>query len=231
MLLDQGIDQSVIDSQLTIVKGDAANVADVKNTLLDKDGQLVSCIVSGVGATPSMRFSVTSPVVMDNPDVCYNSAKALIEALNEIYSEQQQQQQQHHHPAPTKPFLTVISSTGISDGPEDVPFALRFLYHFMLAIPHKDKKAMERVIKSNMSEQQPESSPVFSGFISVRPSFFTGDHHINDGKGWQKLRVGTEDKPKVGYTIKRADVGEWIFAEVIKTGGTSWANQMVTLTS
>ncbi|KAK9318922.1 hypothetical protein V1517DRAFT_334223 [Lipomyces orientalis] len=50
-------------------------------------------------------------------------------------------------------------------------------------------------------------------------------------KGWKTLRVGVEEKPAVGYTIARADVGEWIFEELIKKDGGEWVGKSVTLTS
>ncbi|KAF9426888.1 hypothetical protein BGZ76_002556, partial [Entomortierella beljakovae] len=127
------------------------------------------------------------------------------------------------------PSITVISTTGVSDI-QDVPFGFRFLYHIVLADPHKDKKEMERLITENMTETD-ESSRAFRGAIVVRPSLLTGDHDVKGGQGYQKLRVGQEDKPVLGYTIHRADVGQWIFEEVVKNGGEQYFGQKVTLTN
>ncbi|KAF9160010.1 hypothetical protein DFQ26_005982 [Actinomortierella ambigua] len=77
------------------------------------------------------------------------------------------------------------------------------------------------------------SQRVFRGAVVVRPSLLTGDHlvHSKGRKGVKSLKVGSEDKPAIGYTIHRADVGEWIYEEVIRTGGSSVVGQKVTLTN
>ncbi|KAG9325131.1 hypothetical protein KVV02_006793, partial [Mortierella alpina] len=146
-----------------------------------------------------------------------------VQALREIYSEQPSTAQH-------KPSITVISTTGVSDVCEDVPFGFQTLYHVALADPHKDKKEMERILTED-SALPDESARVFRGAIKIRPSLLTGDSSIRGGKGWQKLKVGVEDKPAIGYTIHRADVGEWIYEQIVKTGGESRFGQSITLTN
>jgi hypothetical protein len=46
-----------------------------------------------------------------------------------------------------------------------------------------------------------------------------------------KVRVGTERDPAIGYTISRALVGEWIFEEIVKSGGGKWVGEKVTITT
>ncbi|KAF9169853.1 hypothetical protein BGX21_007998 [Mortierella sp. AD011] len=226
MLHTQGISQSTIDTQLTIIKGDIADITAIKNVLFsNKDGNTIiaSQIISGVGGTPQMRWSMKRPVTIDNPEICATTMNNIMNALREIYTE---------YPSTTqhKPSISIISTTGISDVHEDVPFGFQSLYHVALADPHKDKKEMERLIAENMAEAD-ESMQLFRGFVAVRPSLLVGDQNIKKGKGWEKLKVGQEDKPAVGYTVHRADVGQWIFEQVIKSGGESYFGQRVTLTN
>ncbi|KAF9398669.1 hypothetical protein BGZ76_008079, partial [Entomortierella beljakovae] len=184
---------------LTIVKGDVADINAIKNVLLsnkDNNPTVASQIISGIGGTPQMQMSITRPVTIDNPEICATSTKNIIQALQDIYTT-------YPSVSHIKPSITVISTTGVSDI-QDVPFGFRFLYHVVLADPHKDKKEMERLITENMTETD-ECSRVFRGAIVVRPSLLMGDHDVKGGQGYQKLRVGQEDKPALGYTIHRAD--------------------------
>jgi hypothetical protein len=219
-LLAQGLDQATIDRNLTIIQGDATNVEDVKRTLCPEsnNGTLVSTIISGVGGAPKLRLSLLHPFTLDNPEICTRAAETLISAVRELQVSKPQSQ----------PLVAMISTTGISSGPEDVPFLLRFLYHHLLAIPHVDKRQMERAVISAMDTEDASARP-FRGFVILRPTLLTGDQSIKSGKGWQSLKVGTEKEPALGYTVQRADVGEWIFQEVIKNDGGNWINEMVSL--
>ena len=218
MLLAQGISQAVINSQLTIVKGDIADISAIKavltkNTIGASHVQVASQILSGVGGAPVLNKSITKPVTIDNPEICAQATRNIVQALTEIHAQD-------------KPSITVISTTGVSDVKEDVPFWFRFLYHIILADPHKDKKEMEKIVTENTS-----STGVFRGSVIIRPSLLVADQNVKTGKGWKELRVGTEENPAVGYTVGRQDVGEWIFEQVIKTGGESRSGQRVTLTN
>ncbi|KAI1318397.1 hypothetical protein EDD11_006735 [Mortierella claussenii] len=213
MLHAQGISQATLDAQLTIVKGHIADMAAIKSVLLfsNKDNHvtIASQIISGIGGTPQMGWSLKRPVTIDNPEVCATTTKNIVQALQEIYVQ---------HPSSTqeKPSITVISTTGISDICEDAPFGFRTLYHVILADPHKDKKEMERLVTAYATDADGPAR-VFRGAIVVRPSLLIGDQNVKNGQGWQKLKVGEESKPAVGYTVYRADVGEWIFEQVIRS--------------
>lgn len=162
-------------------------------------------------------------MTFENPEVCHSGTVTIQSALREIYTENSEFKT-------AKPLLTFISTTGIPKGKNDVPFGFGLFYQVALAVPHADKKKMENEITSNV-DQPEEDGRDFRGYIGVRPSLLTGNNSIKTGKGWKTLRVGTEDEPAVGYTIQRADVGEWIFEEVIRRGGDIWVGKMVTLTS
>jgi len=158
-------------------------------------------------------------MTIDNPEICATTTKNIIQSLREIYGSNPAISQH-------KPSITVISTTGISDVREDVPVGFQTFYHVVLADPHKDKKEMERLVAENSS-----TSGVFRGAVTVRPSLLKGDQNVKEGKGWEKVKVGVEDTPAKGYTIHRADVGEWIFEQIVKTGGDNWFGQRITLTN
>ena len=120
-----------------------------------------------------------------------------------------------------KPFLAVISTTGISEGPQDVPFWNWFLYHQLLAMPHADKKVVDQLV-AEAAEQG-----VIDGFTTPRPSWLTDNQSI----GMDKIRVGSVEHPAVGYTINRADVGLWIFEELLKGDASKWKGKRPSITS
>ncbi|KAG0027129.1 hypothetical protein BGZ83_005318, partial [Gryganskiella cystojenkinii] len=191
--------------------GDIASVSDIKSVLFHRN-QLASQIISGVGGTPRTQLSLRTPFIFDHPEICATTTNNTIQALKEIYAE-------HSSTITHKPSIVVISTTGVSDVRQDVPFGFRTFYHVALAVPHKDKKVMEEIVTSASASASATTSDekVFGGAVVIRPSLLTGDHSVKTGKGWKKLRVGMEEKPKVGYFISRADVGEWVFQETIKT--------------
>jgi hypothetical protein len=96
---------------------------------------------------------------------------------------------------------------------------------------------MESELVRASTETGPDA-PI-AGFVIVRPTLlFDGDM-----LGMDKIRAGWETHPEavnanetsapgpaIGYMIPRADVGLWIFEEVMRNGG-DWANKCVTLTS
>ncbi|KAM5466947.1 hypothetical protein MauCBS54593_005566 [Microsporum audouinii] len=222
----QGIDQSVIDSQLTIVQGDVNDIEAVKRTVAPacNDGVLVPTIISGIGSTPKLQASIMQPVTLNDPNVCEKATSNVISAVREVQSAAEGAGRPK-----TQPFFSVVSTTGISKT-EDVPLAFRPLYHYFLAVPHKDKLKMEEAVFNAVADPSP-AARLFSGVMTVRPSLLTGDFNIATGKGWKTLRVGTDDKPAVGYTIQRADVGEWMYHEVVANRGQNYTNQKVSLTS
>ena len=224
-LLAQGLSEDTLSRQLTIIQGDALDVAATKRTLTAGDG-LAATIVSGLGGVPNLTFNMWRPfqiATLDNPTICETATQTLIHALQQIYAEKPAL-------AANKPLVTFISTTGITTGPADVPFSMRFLYHQMLAIPHNDKRKMEELYRANMAESD-ERKRVFRNVVGVRPTLLIGGEKASDGIGLDKIRVGTEQKPELGYSVRKADVGHWIFENVVKNGARGWEGEMVTLTS
>jgi hypothetical protein len=204
----------MIADKLTIIKGDATNVADMKKILMipQTDGEkssapvVVDGIVSGVGATPSLEKGKLLSVKFDNPSITEQSSITLLTALREIYTERNEQQEGK------KPILAVVSTTGITEKDEkrDVPWLFKGGYEYFLAVPHEDKKKMEAIITAE------ENKSLFKAIVITKPALLTGDGNLSTAKGLAKIRKGTEEKPAVGYFISRADVGGFIWEEVCK---------------
>lgn len=225
LLLSKGVSQSTISSQLSVTEGDVRDVSAVKSALTP-NGQPVSIIVSGIGehfppfpiltSHPPMNpfLNIRGPGIytMGKVTICAEATTSILNALANL------------QPQP-KPLLAVISSTGISAGPRDVPLLMLPLYKLILHNPHQDKANMERLLAEGASGNK---NTWIRGFVSVRPTLLTSGPAV----GRPKLRVGTESKPAVGYTVSREDVGKWIFDEVVANEGRDrWVGEKVTLTS
>lgn len=225
-LRKQLADQGIIDSKITINEGNALDVAAVKRTLLSFDsGRLPTYIVTGLGGSPKFNVDMCHPLhiaTLDNVEICETAAKTLVTALEEIFSEQ---------PAlkANKPLLIFLSTTGVTRGPEDVPFGMRFFYHQVLAIPHVDKRKMENIYRGEIEKKD----PVFRNVVGIRPTLLSGTVSYTDANGLEGVRSGYENKPATGFSIKRADVGHWIFKNIISetTRNPGVEGQMVSLTS
>ncbi|GAB7356467.1 hypothetical protein MBLNU459_g7231t1 [Dothideomycetes sp. NU459] len=193
----KGISEQVSNSHLTMIKGNAKDVNALKQ-LLVADGDVVDVVVFAVGAALKFQASIM-PVTIDDKTVCETSMVTLLSALSELKPSK-------------KPLVIAVSTTGISSGPNDVPRLLIPLYHWLLAIPHQDKRGMERLLKAQKGMDAEKR--VTGGFVIARASLLTDGL----GKGILSVRQGTEEKPAIGYTIARKDVGTWIFEKLI--GGT-----------
>ncbi|KAL2182144.1 uncharacterized protein P884DRAFT_254387 [Thermothelomyces heterothallicus CBS 202.75] len=118
-----------------------------------------------------------------------------------------------------KPRLVVVSTTGISEVERDVPLLMMPLYWAMLSAPHRDKRAMERLVLQEAGE--------LADWTLVRGSLYT-DGPATEGR----VRAGMEDPVRrvvevavaPGYTISREDVGKWLFEECIE-GGNKWVGK------
>lgn len=125
LLLEKGVPQSALDAHLSISKGDVFSAEDCKKTLT-RNGRAADIIISGIGVPP------TGPEIT----VCTTAATNVLSALPTL-------------PPTTsgkKPLFVALSTTGVSDGPRDVPLLFAPLYHWFLANPHRDKRNMEKRI-------------------------------------------------------------------------------------
>lgn len=111
--------------------------------------------------------------------LCADAMRALLSAAKEL-------------PPSSRPRrLVVISTTGI-DSRRHVPILFLPMYHYLLQVPHVDKKVMEKLIHERQSDVFPET-------IILRPSLLT-DGSRTEGK----VRIGEK---VIGYTISREDTG------------------------
>ena len=68
---------------------------------------------------------------------------------------------------------------------------------------------------------------VFRAVIGVRPTLLTSAKP----KGIEGIRVGREERPEMGYTVSRGDVGEWVFKVVVEGEGKGWEGECASLTN
>jgi hypothetical protein len=221
-------------SNLTIVTGVIQDVTAVRRALLTSEGRLVDIVISCVGFVPSFK-PTSKPSInpfknVDDLHICERGTKNILSAISEIKSDTSSSASSiidgsGHEDDTNKvpsPLLVVLSTTGISSAGRDIPLLMAPLYGLM-GPPHKDKRAMEDVLRSSSSQP----------WIAIRPAFLGGD-----GKGeltGKKIKVGTEkdgkhEKLAIGYTIKREDVGYWIFKEIVQGDWMRWVGRAVTLT-
>jgi hypothetical protein len=139
---DQGLSAGLISRQLTTVTGNAKSISDLKSALLASTPTTISSeqspplpsralpdtIVSGLGAVGQLTWEFCKPLQIvkpDDPSLCTDGAKALMQALREIYAERPELVTEGRQ----KPKLVFVSTTGVTRGKEDVPAAMRFMYH------------------------------------------------------------------------------------------------------
>ncbi|KAL8950058.1 MAG: hypothetical protein Q9222_003881 [Ikaeria aurantiellina] len=217
MLEKRGLSRAILDVKLVIVQGNAKDQEAVKKVLVDENGQIVDQIVFGVGGVPKFTPNPLRPT-LDDPHVCQDSISSIISALQSVASPNQ---------ANRMPLVTALSTTGIGEG-RDIPLAMIPLYHWMLAVPHADKKALEEHIIEAKQQM------LIRDFVIVRPSLLVdGQTH-----GKKEVRVGWEGKAPgqlgngaaVGYTISREDVGFFVFDSVVAKDGGELAGKKVSVT-
>lgn len=202
MLKENKLEDSYLKN-LTITQGNSKSEADMTKALL-LNGQAVDMIMSGIGAVPKMKGlkpTIEDPTICADTMTClFNSLKALRESNPSGYK---------------KPLLVGISTTGISEYGRDLPLIMVPVYRILAAVPHEDKKLMEKIIKTEGSKED----SLLNGWVIVRASFMSlGSKEV----GCEKLKVGVEEngrampKESWGWTISRKDVGNWIYAELVQ---------------
>ncbi|KAL7626094.1 hypothetical protein AAE478_002864 [Parahypoxylon ruwenzoriense] len=202
---------------LRVEQGNAHDAAAVARCLAPL---LPDTVVSSIGGV--FQFS---RMTLDDPHVCEKGMTALLQAMSEVRAQTQTPpgaaaaaaaQQQW------RPRVVVVSTCGISKAGRDFPLATLPVYHFMLKVPHADKKLMER----DLLAAAPEGGFTYT---VVRPSLLN-----DDAKPERPVRVGLDGEPAVGYFISRDDTGRWIFenllAEEEGAERRTYENKIVTIT-
>ncbi|KAI9042993.1 uncharacterized protein KD926_004784 [Aspergillus affinis] len=182
----------------------------LKGDGLPQGYDLVDFIVSGVGGTP--RFDNPLRPTLDNPTICQDAVRGVLDACRALQS--------GSGSTAKKPYLTVVSTTGIATK-RDIPIAMIPLYHWVLKVPHEDKRVMEEKIREEMTKRE----PVLRGYTIIRPSLLTSGEAV----GTAKIRFGVDEDAAVGYTISRRDVGGWMFQKVVEGG--EFVGRVVSLTA
>ncbi|KAL7273793.1 hypothetical protein RUND412_003319 [Rhizina undulata] len=209
----RGITQETIDAHLTIIPGDAKSADSIKQLLaVSSDSSIArDIIICCVGEVPNFLPNPFRPTLHD-PTICQTTTATILSVLKSSY------------PNSPPPVLLAISTTGI-DTPRDIPLLMVPLYHWILPVPHADKKVMEELIIAGKEEG------VISEYVIVKPGLLTD----GPAKGVDGVRAGYEGRVKngdgrwgdvegvaVGYTVSRQDVGAWVFEEVVVRGGGEW---------
>ncbi|KAF1809565.1 hypothetical protein P152DRAFT_370274, partial [Eremomyces bilateralis CBS 781.70] len=209
----------IASGALTVVEGSISKQEDILSTIRNGNSPPADHIVFGLGGAPSLQWSIITPVTMHHPTICEDATKAILAAIATVRGT-----------TPSyRPVLSWISTTGTSSR-RDVPMLIYHLYHWMLQVPHADKRKMEALIFDN---QPTEGKGHAYEFVIIRPTLLTDGNY----KGLDKVNVGWEnpdqtgDGPAMGYSISRKDVGQWIFETIVKDGKKGqYNNKCVTLT-
>ena len=212
-------------ANLEIIQGSAHDPVAVSKCLV-RDGRLVDFVVFSIGNRPTL-----SGMLNMDKTVCQRGMEVLLQCVTSAESSTTARGKATR--------VIAVSSTGISDYYRDVPLVLVPVYKITLAIPHRDKKAMEDLLVANWEGENGKGVPVV--WTVVRPSLLTDGPEF--GEGLEGIRVGVEvlgregrvESKAVGYTISREDVGRWIYEELVMEGdsgpgGSKWAGKAVTLT-
>lgn len=119
LLRDKGISEEIQQKYLRIVTGNATDIASVENTLRDPSGKLASMIISGVGGTPRFTPNPLRPT-LDQPNICQDSIEAIVKAVRALNTAG----------GSYTPYIIAISTTGVDDSVDDVPWLMHPLYHW-----------------------------------------------------------------------------------------------------
>ena len=209
------------------MKGDAKDAKAVK-AVLAPNNVPASIVIFGIGSSPKLQWSIMEPVTLHDPTICADTMATLFSALGDLRAEGIITEQ-------TRPRLVAISTTGTDKKTRDVPWGYYALYHWLLAVPHKDKRIMESVIARATTASEAES--LIANFTIARPTLLID----GESKGVEKVNAGwmphpeavnataKGGKPAMGYTMRRADVGAWIFERCVKGESQGWENKCASL--
>ncbi|CZT23221.1 uncharacterized protein RCC_08932 [Ramularia collo-cygni] len=208
----KNVPAETISAHLTIISGNAYEATDVRNTIAPNNNP-VDIIISGIGGSPVMQKSLKKPVILDQPTICQDVGKVILQVARDLPASEK------------KPLFVNFSTTGIPNPgkPWDVPTWFTWLYKYALVDPHEDKKVLQEAIAADINTP----GTGIGGYINVKCSLLVD----GEGKGLDKVRVGVEDKPAVGYTIQRADVGKFTFERIVNAEPEAeWVNNSITIT-
>ncbi|KAL8873477.1 MAG: hypothetical protein Q9174_001069 [Haloplaca sp. 1 TL-2023] len=213
MLKKRSLSQEVLDAKLVVIQGNAKDEDAVRKVLVSENGRLVDQIASGIGGAP--RF--TPLPTIDDPLVCRETIATVVAALGRF-------SRASGDTAARMPLMIAISTTGLSQN-RDIPLAMVPLYHWMLAVPHADKRIMEeRIVEAKKGN-------LIRDYVIVRPSLLLDGQSKEVRVGWEGKAPGAlGEGAAIGYSITREDVGRFIFDNVIAKDGGELCGKKVSIT-
>ena len=151
---------------------------------------------------------------------------------------------------PYHPRIITLSSTGLSKKSHaNLPFALKPLYGYLLAVPHKDKVGAERIVahcagwswdaddgevgedilSSGWEAGLPEAGSL-RNIVVIRPALLVdGDckaDKMKDGEGKEPYRV--KEGEIGGWTVGRKDVAHFVVEGVLGDWG-RWEGKCISI--
>ncbi|KAK8243409.1 hypothetical protein HDK90DRAFT_122678 [Phyllosticta capitalensis] len=208
VLSDRGVDSETQSKHLHIVVGDIKDIDAVSKTLKPEgSASVVDVVISGVGSV--MLFTNPLRPTLQDTTICEDATNTIFEALRLLGG---------------RPHLVAITSVGISDKGRDMPLALLPLRYWLLPVALADKKKTERLIEADFAKSEVERA--IRGYTIVRPTILTDSKSC----GLDRIRVGGDENPAIGYSISRDDVGLWIFENTIKKAQELEGGNIVSMT-
>ncbi|KAL1721720.1 hypothetical protein EV715DRAFT_194537 [Schizophyllum commune] len=218
---DEIIKKAVAAGKAFLVKGDGLNQDDVARAWVEATSHgHVDTLLFTVGGVPK-GFSLTKGFIIEPHNLV---TQCLLNTLCTIPKDAPQ------------PRIVVVSSIGLTKrSHSSLPLIFKPLYAHALAMPHRDKLGVERVLAHcaglpwDASEEEPADDIVGAGWrerqglpgpgelkqvLIVRPALLTDGECKADKKKEGREPYRAEEKELGGYTVSRKDVGHFIFKAV-----------------
>ncbi|KAJ9144765.1 NAD(P)-binding protein [Coniochaeta hoffmannii] len=199
-------------ANLRLEEGNAHDPSAIARCLVNPSSpdRMVDMVISSIGLPINFKtFSI------DDPHVCEKALRALLEALARV-----RKSGATTATGNSSPRIVTLSTNGIAETGRDFPLLEYPLYHVLLRVPHRDKKAMEDALVASGER-----------WTVVRPALLT------DGPAVGKVRAGVEDvagrrveRSEIGYSISREDVGGWVFENLVQESDESWLHKAASIT-
>ncbi|KAG6906644.1 hypothetical protein DXG01_012819 [Tephrocybe rancida] len=216
---DEKIQSYIAAKKAFLVKGDALARSDVQHAWASAAANSASGVVDlllfTVGGTP--KFKVLEGFVISPPDLVTHS---LLNALSTL-------------PSPSTKVIT-ISSTGLTHSSHAaLPLALKPVYAYLLASPHRDKVGAERLVSHlagwpwksaedgepvdevldsegrwKDTEGLPPAGSLSDSILVIRPALLTDGECLAEKKPKKSYRVSEEELG--GWTVSRRDVAHFV---------------------
>jgi hypothetical protein len=215
--------KATIDTHLAIVQGNIKSIEDIKRALTTS-GYLPDRVLFAIGGAPTHQLSIRAPATLDDPHVCEEGMKALISALRSCIADNVT-----FGPLGSRPAVFAISATGVSSR-RDISMPLYHTYVWYLTIPLGDKAAMENtLVTAALGKDSPLGAFAIVRLMALSDGAAKGLNKLKTGWVWpdiqrkEKLADGQEEAgPQKGFAVSRADVGHWIFENLINDDGTHY---------